>query len=165
MRNGFKIILIWNHWTISQQTSLMVIYEMCLFVSIGNPRWLPLHGSILTYDPIGKWKKHFWETRNRLNPSCPYIINYHEIVSYKIIIFCVNRKSKLAATIGQIENLTLYEKYFKIIHTHVCETIEQFDSKLIPLFIYKIMFSLVLGHFLKYLVSDFIIKKNLITFR
>ena len=29
MRNVLKIILIWNQWTISQQTSLMVIYEMC----------------------------------------------------------------------------------------------------------------------------------------
>ena len=93
-----------DHWK--------VIYKIFVFYADRKSKMAATAGHILTLDPMGKYSNAFFsETTNMIKAKL--YLNVHQMVLYKLQVFCSDMKFKMAATAGLSLTLDPMGKMFQ----------------------------------------------------
>ena len=96
----------------------MVLYKLYVFCSGMKFKMTAMAGLSLTLDPMGNVSKRFFsETTLTIETKLP--MNDHWKVLYKVYVFYVDRKSKMAATTGHSINTGPYGE-----NTEICSSLK-----------------------------------------
>lgn len=114
---------------LSQNLTWMVIAKLVFLRWTGNPRWLPLRALVFKLGVYDKINKSVFLFLVEIIEAKLYINGYC-VVTYKVGSFYLDQKSKILATIWQIQLKIYGGKYLIKLYRILSETTKPFDSKL-----------------------------------